>query len=248
MPADKAAIGARLREAREAPPRWSREQMARRLRDAADRPARRTLPAIPSLTHMIKEWETGKHLLSPRYRTLYARALGVTEEALFGRAGTGPAEVDDDATELVELARRAETSDLGVSTLRDIGVMTDQLRREYPAATGYPLRARLEKGLRYVLGLVDGRTTLHQHRQLLVQAGWLAALLGCVDHDLGRCTEAELARRLAFRLGEQAGDREIVAWAWDMATWFAPMGGRTGDTAAPPAGTDYAQIDRSSVR
>jgi hypothetical protein len=56
-----------------------------------------------------------------------------------------------------------------VSTLRDVGVMTDRLRREYPAATGYPLRARLERALRYVLGLVDGRTTLHQHRQLLVQ-------------------------------------------------------------------------------
>jgi hypothetical protein len=40
--------------------------------------------------------------------------------------------------------------------------------------------------------LLTGRLTLAQHRELLVTAGWLALLLGCVHYDLG---ERELTER-----------------------------------------------------
>lgn len=85
MPADKAVIGARLRAERE-DHGWSREEMARRLRDASDE----TLPDIESLAHMIKEWEKGKHAVSGRYRALFAAAFQVDERALF-RARQDPA-------------------------------------------------------------------------------------------------------------------------------------------------------------
>ncbi|WP_131741248.1 XRE family transcriptional regulator [Actinomadura roseirufa] len=86
--ADKKAIGARLREAREAPPYWSRAEMARRLRAAADPRERDDLPHVPSLEGMIKQWEGGRYTPGRRYRPLYARVTGRTEADLFGNEGT----------------------------------------------------------------------------------------------------------------------------------------------------------------
>lgn len=51
MSADKRMIGARLRTAREESPRWSRAEMARRLRSAADP---RELPGLPTSTASLK--------------------------------------------------------------------------------------------------------------------------------------------------------------------------------------------------
>lgn len=76
---EKAVIGARLRAERE-DRGWSRGEMARRLRVAS----REALPDGESLIHMIKEWERGKHLVSGRYRSLFAAALGLDERLLFG--------------------------------------------------------------------------------------------------------------------------------------------------------------------
>lgn len=83
MSADNVVIGARLRTAREAEPYWSREVLARLLRDVADERTRRELPSIKNLAHMIKEWERGLHGISGRYRALYARVLEVDEAELF---------------------------------------------------------------------------------------------------------------------------------------------------------------------
>src|SRR5437868_238004 len=91
MTPDKKAIGARLRAAREAPPYWSRADLARRLRDAADPRDRDRMPHVPSLTSMIKQWEAGKWVPNPRYRALYARAMGRTEDELFPLAPQAPA-------------------------------------------------------------------------------------------------------------------------------------------------------------
>ncbi|MFC5750422.1 hypothetical protein [Actinomadura rugatobispora] len=79
MPTDKKAIGLRLREVREATPYWSRGKLARLLRAAADPREREDLPHVQSLTDMIKQWESGKHLPAPRYRKLYARVLAEPE-------------------------------------------------------------------------------------------------------------------------------------------------------------------------
>ncbi|GAA4396156.1 hypothetical protein GCM10023088_78430 [Actinomadura verrucosospora] len=77
-------IGRRLRAAREAPPRWSRAEMARRLRTAADPDERARLPHVASLADQIKQWEAGKWAPSARYRELYVRATGRTWDELFG--------------------------------------------------------------------------------------------------------------------------------------------------------------------
>ncbi|MFC9973431.1 hypothetical protein ACFVH6_21315 [Spirillospora sp. NPDC127200] len=85
MPADEESIGARLRAAREAPPYWSRAEMARRLRAAADPRELPDIPHVASLVSMIKQWEAGRYTPGRRYRPLYAQATGQSEGFLFGR-------------------------------------------------------------------------------------------------------------------------------------------------------------------
>lgn len=83
MSADKKVIGARLRAAREATPYWSRSEMARRLRAAADPAEREDLPHVPALASEIKQWENGRYCPGRRYRRLYAAATGRSEDELF---------------------------------------------------------------------------------------------------------------------------------------------------------------------
>lgn len=87
MSAEKKIIGARFREAREYSPYWTRGEMARLLRDKATPEQLPHIAHIKDLTDMIKQWEAGKWIPRPRYRTLYCRLLGRTEAELFGVEG-----------------------------------------------------------------------------------------------------------------------------------------------------------------
>jgi len=92
MSTDRQALGARLRAAREADPYWSREQMARLLRAAADPRELEsgTIAHVKSLARRIKAWERGDAVPALKYRRLYARVLETTEEELFGELANAP--------------------------------------------------------------------------------------------------------------------------------------------------------------
>jgi hypothetical protein len=62
---------------------------------------------------------------------------------------------------------------------------------------------------------------LHQHRELLVPAGWLALLIGCIEYDMGMRASAETTRTTAAQLGTEADANHIVGWTYEMAAWFA---------------------------
>jgi transcriptional regulator with XRE-family HTH domain len=128
--------------------------------------------------------------------------------------------------ELIELTRQAEATDISPATLNALEVATDRLCRAYPTTDAAQLRTRTTAYLRYVLGRLDGRTTLAHHRELLVRAGWLALLLGCVVYDLGDRPAAGQARRLAFQLGRQAEHGQIIAWSYELGAWYALLEGR----------------------
>jgi len=134
--------------------------------------------------------------------------------------------------ELIELGRRSEASGLGSGTVDALWVAVDRLCRLYPTVLAPALRHQARQYLRYAVGLLGGRTTLAEHRDLLVQAGWLAALLACVSYDAGDAAEAEIARRMTAKLGEQAGHGELVAWSFEIAAWFALVEGRFPETVA----------------
>jgi transcriptional regulator with XRE-family HTH domain len=134
--------------------------------------------------------------------------------------------------ELIEMARQAGASDLGGGTLELLDAAVDRMCRSYPAEDPSELSERAAAHLRYVTRLLGGRMTLAQHRELLVIAGWLAALLACGCYDAGDPHAAETARLMACQFGAQAGHAELVAWSFEIAAYFALVEGRYRDTVA----------------
>ncbi|GAA3134473.1 hypothetical protein [Streptosporangium carneum] len=146
----------------------------------------------------------------------------------------------------MELAQQLQASDVGTGTLEALAEAVDLLCRAYPVVPAATLRDRTQKRLAQINGLLAGRITLDQHRELLVITGWLTALLGCVHYDLGEREEAETARRTAYEMGRQVGHGELMAWAYEMSAWFALVEGRYEDVVIA-ARTGQAVAGHSSA-
>jgi tetratricopeptide (TPR) repeat protein len=125
-----------------------------------------------------------------------------------------------------DLMRKIHRTDVGRDTIDQLTVITEQLCCEYVSRPPDELRDDAHNQLEYVQRLLEGSTRLSEHRELLVIAGWLSLLIGCVNYDLGLARHAETARTAAFQLGREAGHGEIVAWSFEMSAWFALTQGR----------------------
>ena len=227
---------------------WDVPQMARRLAAAAGED-RGSMPSHETLTGYIRRWEAGRAGVSERYELLFAKAFGVERAEIEVPPSAPQAAQGDDALDLIELARQAERSDLGHGTLEALCAVKERLCRDYPSGSAGELARRGTGYLRYVLGLLDGRVSLAEHRELLVTGGWLAALLGCLYYDLGNTGAAEVARAMARNLGQQAGHNEIVAWSCELAAWFALVEGRHADVVKwAEAGVNQAGRTNAAVQ
>jgi hypothetical protein len=113
----------------------------------------------------------------------------------------------------LELARLAEISDIGSGTIDALSETANLLCRAYSSTPAEMLRDRTKRRLQQVIRLLGGRSTLNQHRELLVVAAWLGVLLGCLHYDLGEREEAEAARQAAYQWAKQAGHGELMGWA-----------------------------------
>jgi transcriptional regulator with XRE-family HTH domain len=118
-------------------------------------------------------------------------------------------------------ADRVFGSDAGLGIVDQVTVATEELCCDYSWRDAREVRDECRAQFRRIEQLLEGRTTLREHRQLIVSAGWLALLLGCLENDLGREWEAEQARRAAWRLGVEAAHGEIIAWSFEMSAWYA---------------------------
>jgi transcriptional regulator with XRE-family HTH domain len=150
---------------------------------------------------------------------------------------------------LIELARRTEVSDLGGGTLELLQASADRLCRDYPTVDPRVLSGQARTRLGYVTDLLGKRVTLAQHRELLVTAGWLSALLACTCYDAGDLGAAETARRMTRQFGEHAGHGELIAWSSEIAAWYALVEGRTAQAVALcEAGLAHAGISNAAVQ
>jgi hypothetical protein len=228
---------------------WDVPQLARRVAAAAGED-RSTLPDHETLTGYIRRWEARRAGISERYELLLAKAFSLDRgEPDVSVPAPPPAAAADDVVDMAELARHAERSDLGRGTLEALHEVKERLCRDYPSWPAEELARRAARHSRHVLGLLDGRVSLAQHRELLVTSAWLAALLGCLHYDLGNTGAAEAARVMAGRLGEEAGHGEIVAWSCELAAWFALVEGRHADTVRwAQAGADKAGQTGAAVQ
>jgi hypothetical protein len=114
-----------------------------------------------------------------------------------------------------------QSSDVDGATIDALRLTTDQLCSDYPFVDSDALLVEGKNWLRRLNTLRDRRLTLAQHREVLVLAGWLALLIGCVEYDTGRRHEAETTRRSALSIGNETDNAEVSAWAHEIRAWMA---------------------------
>lgn len=123
--------------------------------------------------------------------------------------------------EVADLARQVNATDMSFAELDTIALAIDQLCRAYPYMPADKLHRQARTGVHHVTSLLSRRTTLKQHRELLVSAGWLFLLGGCLEFDMGHREAADISRSTALRIGKEAGHSEIIAWSFELSAWFA---------------------------
>lgn len=164
---------------------------------------------------------------------------------------------DGQATELLELAARAEASDVGSTTLDLLDLRVDELARAYTRAPPAELLRDVRTSARQVGSLLDGRATLSQRRRLLVAAGWLTLLAATLHVDLGQRSAASAARAAAGSLGRETEHGEIGAWACEVDTWTALVDqnwsraaslAAAGEALAPSGSPAAAQLAMQAAR
>jgi hypothetical protein len=228
---------------------WSQADAVRVMRmHSADQ----QLPDDASLVRSWKRWETGTVTPSEFYQPLIAATFGTVRHAMF----PVPPRRDTDADLLamsgmdtLELVGRLQRSDLDNATLDGLRIMADRLCSEYPYMPSDQLLTEGRAWLRRVAQMQGMRLGLKQHRELLVQAGWITLLLGCVEHDTGDRQAAETTRQAALSLGTEADHGDIQAWAHEIHAWIAlTAGDYHGVVAAARAGTDIAPHSSVAVQ
>ncbi|MGH8909115.1 MAG: hypothetical protein ACRD0K_22140 [Egibacteraceae bacterium] len=162
-------------------------------------------------------WDTANRApLPPTERTLSIPDL--TSAGFLEPAAAG-------AAEAVELARLAETSTIAAGTLETLGRMVDRFARDYPHSRPELLIPRVKRQLRYIKHLLGAPVTLTQRRELIIDGGWLALLLACLQFDVGDKPAAEASRDAAYQLGLEGGHQELMAWTYELLAWFALVEG-----------------------
>ena len=217
---------------------WSQADAVRALRaHAPGRAAWRPEPAA-----QWKRWETGEVEPNDFYQPIIATTFGTVTHAMFPVAPQRDAEADVLAMtgmDTLELVSRLQRSDLDQATLDGLRIMADRLCSEYPFMPADQLLTEGRAWLRRITAMQGQRVTLKQHREILVLAGWVALLVGCVEYDTGNRQAAETTRQAALSLGTEADHGEIIAWAHEMRAWInLTTGDYHGVIAAARAGTE----------
>ncbi|RMI32413.1 XRE family transcriptional regulator [Nocardia stercoris] len=193
--------------------------------------ANHNLPTDNTLLRNWRRWESGESRPDDFYAPLISAAFDTVTAAFFPRVRPNRDDELLSATgmDTLEFVSRLRMSDVSDATLDAITITADRLCHEYSRAEPHDLLLEGTAWLRRITSLLDGRLTLAQHRRVLELAGWVALLVGCVEYDLGHRGAAEATRCAARSLGEEAEHDELVAWAAELAAWFAlTQGNRRG--------------------
>ncbi len=111
--------------------------------------------------------------------------------------------------------------------------------------------------LGYASRLLDARTTLAEHRRLLVTGGWLSLLAATCLIDLHRDHAASAHLRTAAQLAAETGQAEIAAWCLETQAWQALTAGdywravdisQAAQRVAPTSGSAYIQATAQEAR
>ena len=241
MADDRPAWARRMTNERKAR-NWSHADAVRAMRAHAPE----ELASDQSLIRQWKRWESGevepdRGKAKSFYKPIIAAMFGTVTHAIFPVAPQRDAEAEVLAMsgmDTLELVSRLQRSDLDQATLDGLRIMADRLCSEYPYLPADQLLIEGRAWLRRITAMQGQRVTLKQHREILVQAGWVALLVGCVEYDTGNRQAAETTRQAALSLGTEADHGEIIAWAHEMRAWInLTTGDYHGVVAAARTGT-----------
>lgn len=177
----------------------------------------------------ISNVERGIKPPNERFAQAVDQALGAGGLLVAAEHMDQAAKLDTQPWQTAELIDRIQATDTSPSTLEALQATVSELCCQYPYRNAAQLRAEAQGWLQHVGRIVRKPVGLREHTELLVSAGWLALLVGCLEYDLGMRTAAETTRRAARSIGDEAGNSEIVGWSWEMAAWYALTQGRYQD-------------------
>jgi len=213
----------RLRLAR----RWRQRDLA----DQVEVLSRRVLGyTLSASERTISRWESsqGGPPSLPAQRVLAAvfdvpiDALGfAAPHALDTATDTQVASAETAPADALELVTRLTRSDVSPATLGLLARRVSRLCRDYPVRQAPELLGEARGWLDRTLGLLEGRASLSAHRELLVSAGWLAALVACLHYDTGDRNGAETWSEATSTLGGESGHAEITGWSREITAWMA---------------------------
>jgi transcriptional regulator with XRE-family HTH domain len=147
----------------------------------------------------------------------------------------------------IEAARRAGVTDVGAAAVERLERVVDILATAYPTTAPAELLDRTCSYLSYVTGLLDRRTTLAEHRRLLVTAGWLSLLAATSLTDLLRYEAAAAYLATAAQMADEADHPELRAWCLETRAWIAVTGEDYGQAVALARGAQAAAPATSSA-
>lgn len=239
MTEDAPTWARRIRAMREARG-WSQPKAVEQMRaHSEDR-----LPETENLLRRWKDWERGKSRPSDFYAPIVAATLGTVTASLF----PPPAQSSNDlelvnatGMDTLEIVSHLQRSDVNDATLDAVRITVDKLCSDYSRLPARDLIGEGRQWLRRLVEMQEQRLTFRQRRETLELAGWLALLVGCLEHDMGDRQRAEATRRSALGLGKEVGSSGILGWAHEMQAWFALTSGNyRGVIAAAESGQQAA--------
>jgi transcriptional regulator with XRE-family HTH domain len=181
---------------------------------------------VPCNHALISRYLSGERPPSPGMAARLDAALGAGGELVaLAAAGSGAGEFTvgavrlDDEIAALGLTRRASVSDVGAATIEQLEQAVDGLAVAYPGTPPAVLLARARAHLAYVAKLLDGRTTLSEHRRLLTAGAWLSLLAATCLTDLNDWAPAMAHLRTAVALARETGHVEIAAWCLETRAW-----------------------------
>ena len=217
-----------------------------------------SLRGLGQLAHRAKshlhELETGRKQPSAEVARHLDRVLGANGR-LAAVIDAAPSAHDE--AEAVELARLVEASGISPDALDRIECAVDDLASRYATTPPGDLLPLIRTHLAQVGRLLLVRSTLDQHRRLLVAGGWLALLRATVHIDLRHRAAADIDLATATQLARHAGHRELQAWCLETHAWDVLTGGdyrlardlsRQAQAIAPRGGSAYIQATAQEGR
>lgn len=217
---------------------WPAEEMARRLRDAADSRTRAQLPTLEMLVRYVRRWEAGAHQVTERYRLLYARVFGVDDEELFAdttqngpdalfavvESDTPPITPDDE--DRLVLATRMP-SRLDIETVESLAVILAEQRRLEDHIGSAPLIEPVRAQLATLEALVTEARGPVRPRVLDVAAQW-AEFAGWLYTSTERPQQAgaryDRAAEWAMEIGDATMAATVLSFKGHMAYLLGSLG------------------------